>query len=143
MIKRLILWVFATGFSISAYAAHSPVGYWQVNNDAGKKESIVKITSNNNVLEGIVVEAFNSSGEASNPICSACKGDLKDKPIKGLTILSHLTFSKDQWVGGQVLAPKTGESYHCSLNMPNNDSLQIVVKKGVFSKTKTWTRVSP
>src|SRR5690606_3874923 len=66
----------------------SPVGLWRTIDDKTKKErSLIRITESNGELQGVVEKIFDQSGDDPEHLCRACKGDRKDKPVIGMTIL--------------------------------------------------------
>jgi uncharacterized protein (DUF2147 family) len=102
-----------------AQAQSSPIGRWKTIDDAtGKVKSVVEIQqSRDGSYAGRVVEILDTK-DGPNPACGKCKGKLKDKPIKGMTILWGLTpDGKDKWAGGQVLDPENGKTYKSRLEL--------------------------
>jgi uncharacterized protein (DUF2147 family) len=92
----------------------SPVGRWKtVDDSTGKVKSIVAIREENGKLYGTIEELFDPP--VPHPTCYLCTGDLKDRPLVGLQVLSGFTFDGSQWSGGQVLDPETGKIYRASI----------------------------
>src|ERR1700728_903104 len=84
----------------------SPVGRWKTVDDAtGKVKSIVQIREENGKLYGTIEELFDPP--VPHPTCYLCTGDLKDRPLVGLQILSGFVqnghHQDGEWTGGQGL----------------------------------------
>jgi uncharacterized protein (DUF2147 family) len=102
-----------------AQAQNSPAGRWKTIDDAtGKVKSVVEIQqARDGSFAGRVVEILDTK-DGPNPACDKCKGKLKDKPIKGMTILWGLKpDGKHKWAGGQVLDPENGKTYKSKLEL--------------------------
>ena len=94
----------------------SPVGRWKTVDDAtGKVKSIVQIREEDGKLYGTIEELFDPP--VPHPTCYLCTGDLKDRPLVGLQVLSGFAQDGSQWSGGQVLDPETGKIYSASLTL--------------------------
>lgn len=53
-------------------------------------------------------------------------------------ILENLKFADGKWTG-TLIKPKDGSKYNCTAVL-NGDKLKFTVKKGIMSKTITWTK---
>ena len=116
---RTIALIALLAFPMLAQAQGSPVGRWKTIDDAtGKVKSVVEIQqSRDGSFAGRVVEILDTK-DGPNPACDKCKGKLKDKPIKGMTILWGLKADgKDKWSGGHVLDPENGKTYKSKLEL--------------------------
>ena len=108
-----------------AQAADSPVGTWKtIDDETNAPRSLVEITEVNGELQGRILQIFYRPDEKQNPVCEACEGERKDKPVIGMTFLWGLKpDGANEWAGGGVLDPKNGKIYNakaynaCS-NMP-------------------------
>jgi uncharacterized protein (DUF2147 family) len=128
----------------SSFAA-SPMGYWKTIDDVtGNAKSIVRITGNATDLTGQVVKLF----PGAMTVCTACKGDLKDKPIQGMTVMYGLkqdASSPNEWSEGTILDPKSGDVYHCKLKVADDGKSMVVrgyVGISAFGRSQTWVKVS-
>jgi len=144
IVKTVFLCIVLQMIAISSYAA-SPLGYWKTIDDVtGNVKSIVKIAGSANDVSGSVVKLF----PGALAICSACNGDLKDKPILGMTIMYGLkqdADDKNKWSDGTVLDPKTGKTYHCTLTVSDDGSKLNVrgyIGISLLGRSQTWVRVS-
>lgn len=148
--KRIIL--FLTSCVLSAlmqltyagtYPPFSPIGFWKTIDDAsGQPKSIVQIWDANNVLYGKVVKLFKEPAR----LCVACSGEKQNKPILGMEVLSGFKQSdknKNEWLGGQILDPKNGKVYHCTIQVLNKgNKLRVRGYIGIplFGRSQIWLR---
>ncbi len=127
----------------SAASVPSPVGRWKTFDDrTGKARGIVDIREENGKLYGTVESLIDPP--APNPTCYLCSGDLKDKPVVGMQVLSGLQNEGNQWTGGQVLDPETGKSYRVSIMLENGGKklrMRGYILMPMFGRTQHWTRV--
>ena len=66
---------------------------------------------------------------------------LRDRPLKGLRVLTDLTYDGDaRWAGGSMYAPQRGKHVNIEFQMLHPDTLRARVSKFIFSKTMHWTR---
>jgi uncharacterized protein (DUF2147 family) len=124
----------------------SPVGLWKTVDDVtGQTKSIVAISEDENgMLVGRVVKLFKDPTKR----CVACQGNLKNKPILGLEVMKNLKSNKDnqqEWVGGRILDPKNGKTYHCNLKLlEDGQKLRVrgFIGLPLFGRTQTWTKIN-
>ncbi len=147
--KRLLVSVFA---SLCLFGANnvfaqnnSPVGTWKTYDDkTGQEKSIVEITEEGGVLQGKVLEILTEPEGGENKLCDKCKGERKDQPVVGMTILWDLAQEGDEWKGGKILDPKNGKTYKSKLRV-NEDGKEMEVRGfiglSVIGRTQTWKRV--
>jgi uncharacterized protein (DUF2147 family) len=151
-VSRIFLLVVAPiAFSLSASAQAvpnsnaalaSPVGRWKtVDDSTGKVKSIVAIREENGKLYGTIEELFDPP--VPHPTCYLCTGDLKDRPLVGLQILSGFAQDGDQWSGGQVLDPETGKIYRASIALEDGGKklrLHGYFLVTLLGRTEHWLR---
>jgi uncharacterized protein (DUF2147 family) len=157
-VSRILLLVVAApiAFSLSASAQTasksnpslaSPVGRWKtVDDSTGKVKSIVAIREENGKLYGTIEELFDPP--APHPTCYLCTGDLKDRPLVGLQILSGFVQDGDyqnggEWTGGQVLDPETGKIYRASIALEDGGKklrLHGYFLVTLLGRTEHWLR---
>lgn len=131
-------------FAVSNAIAATPVGLWKTIDDVtGQPKSIVSINeSADHQLTGKVIKLFKDPKR----LCTACEGENHNKPIVGLTVMHGLKPSKEQglWEEGEILDPKTGKVYHCTLRvLENGNKLQVrgYIGLPLFGRSQTWERV--
>ena len=151
-IINLVIVTFAMVMLLSAIPAYgespgkvSPVGFWKtIDDETGKEKSIVHIWSENGTLTGKIEKLFREPGEEPDPVCDECKGENKDKPIKGMIILWDLTQDDDWWTGGHILDPGNGKVYQCKLQTESgSDELTVrgYIGFSLLGRSQTWIRV--
>jgi len=122
----------------------SPVGVWRSIDDTTKKErSIIRITEVNGEFSGVVEKLFDQPGDDPAHLCKDCKGERKDKPIIGMTILWGLKKDGDTWAGGEILDPHNGKTYRCKMTLSNDGkSLNVrgFIGISLFGRSQIWLR---
>ncbi len=120
----------------------SPVGRWKtVDDSTGKVKSIVAIREENGKLYGTIEELFDPP--VPHPTCYLCTGDLKDRPLVGLQVLSGFVQDGSQWSGGQVLDPETGKIYRASITLEDGGKklrLHGYFLVTLLGRTEHWWR---
>jgi uncharacterized protein (DUF2147 family) len=120
----------------------SPVGRWKTVDDAtGKVKSIVRIREQKGKLFGTIEQLFDPP--VPHPTCYLCSGDLKDRPLVGLQVLSGFVQDGGQWSGGQVLDPESGKIYSASLSIEDGGKklrLHGYFLIPVLGRTEHWVR---
>ncbi|MGH9605865.1 MAG: DUF2147 domain-containing protein [Terracidiphilus sp.] len=121
----------------------SPAGRWKtVDDKTGQIKSIVQIREQNGTLYGTIEKIFNPP--VRNPLCIACTGALKNRPLLGLQILWGLHKDGTVWSGGQILDPETGKIYRCYLALEDGGRKLRVrgyIGFSIFGRTEYWLRV--
>jgi uncharacterized protein (DUF2147 family) len=110
---------------------------------SGKPASIVVLREDDGRITGTVERAYDPYPNESNPRCTACQGELKDKPIVGMKILWNLSKQGNGWAGGMIFDPDTGKTYSCSLTLENGASKMKVrgfIGVSLFGRTQYWQR---
>lgn len=134
----------------SVFAGSLNNSLWKTIDEAtGQPKSIVRITETAaHQIQGTIVKIFPHPGYVQNEICTACKGPLHNKPIIGIPVLSNMTQDKDapnRWSGGQILDPKNGKSYRCTIQLMNNSqelNVRGYIGMPLFGRTQTWHRIT-
>lgn len=131
-------------FFLLGYFAYSQdvFGKWYtIDDDTGKKKSIVKIYQSDHQVKGKVIRILKSSKRDLR--CSKCKGRLKNKKIEGLTILREFREEGSKYVDGKITDPENGKTYDAKLWLdPNNPNrLKVRGYLAFFYRTQTWQRV--
>jgi len=121
-----------------------PVGMWKTIDDkTGQDKSIVEITEQDGVLTGKVLEILTEPEGGKNKLCDKCKGERKDQPVVGMTILWGLARDGDDWKGGKILDPKNGKIYKSKLQV-SDDGKELEVRGfiglALIGRTQTWKR---
>jgi uncharacterized protein (DUF2147 family) len=123
----------------------TPVGLWKTIDDAtGNPRSHVRIEEVDGEMQGKVEKIFPFPGDDPENLCDKCKGERKDKPVVGMTILWGLKDEGDVWKGGQILDPDNGKIYRCKMTV-SADGRELDVRGyigiSLIGRTQTWLRV--
>jgi uncharacterized protein (DUF2147 family) len=109
----------------------------------GKPRSVIEISDAGGALQGQVTKIFDRPGDNPGHLCKKCNGDLKDKPVVGMLILSGLKQDGDSWDGGNILDPDSGNVYSATLRL--SDAGEKLVVRGylgisLLGRSQTWLR---
>jgi uncharacterized protein (DUF2147 family) len=122
----------------------SPVGLWKTIDDAsGKPSALIRITETKGELQGKIEKLFRAPDEDPNPKCVLCTDARKDQPIVGMTIVSGLRKTGDDYSGGEILDPKNGKVYKSKLSVREGGrKLEVRGFVGVpmFGRSQVWLR---
>ena len=123
----------------------SPVGLWKTYSDrTGEADGLVRIVEQRGEFVGRVEKVFSPPNESPNPLCERCPGELRDRPVVGMTILRGVRRASDGYTGGTILDPDEGKSYRCTITLKEAGSrLRVRGFLGLplFGRTQVWTRV--
>jgi uncharacterized protein (DUF2147 family) len=139
--KKVFLFTFLILLSTFGLA-QSPIGTWKTTDDqTGKDKSYIEIYEKDGALYGKVVKILTKGKEDAK--CDDCKGDKKNKPILGMTVLYNLKKSGKEWTGGKIFDPNSGKEYKATVKLDGNDKLDVRGYVGIslVGRTQTWTRV--
>ena len=129
-------------FSISSTLLGQVTGRWvTIDDETGKKRSVVEITERNGKLYGTVVKLFREPNEEQDPVCKECdeKDDRYNKKVIGMEIIRGLVKDGDEWGDGTILDPKNGSVYDCKIWLEDG-KLQLRGYVAFFFRTQTWVR---
>jgi uncharacterized protein (DUF2147 family) len=121
----------------------TPAGLWQTVNERGEREALVRIVEVAGELRGNVVEVYSPPAPSAQPLCEACSGELRNKPILGMEILRGLRWDGEQYSGGEILDPDEGRVYRCILRLlEGGERLEVRGYVGIslFGRSQLWLR---
>jgi uncharacterized protein (DUF2147 family) len=136
----------AIGLALPVWAQMSPVGLWRtIDDDTGQPKAEVRITEGARGLSGVVERSLLSTPN-TEPNCTRCTDDRKDKPKIGMEIIrgGRKADGKDAWEGGKILDPENGTEYSLRLTpIEGGAKLQVRGFLGfsLLGRTQTWVRV--
>lgn len=116
-------------------------GMWKTIDDRdGSEKSVIEIYEANGKLNGRVIKLLTG---ATYTTCEKCDGDLKNKPLVGMTIIYDLNKTATGGEGGTVLDPNNGKTYSCYVELENPDKLKLRGYIGfpALGRTQYWYRV--
>ena len=130
---------------LASAQALTPVGLWKtIDDNTGKERSYVRIVEVAGELQGKVEKLFPFPGDDPENLCEKCKGERKNQPIVGMTILWGLKDEGESWKGGQILDPDNGKTYRCKMRV-SDDGKELDVRGyigiSLIGRTQTWLRV--
>lgn len=143
--KLATIFIFMTLLTgaIEKVDSNAVVGVWETGNGKAR----VKIDRQGEKFHGKIVwlrEPLNDEGkpkvDKNNPDES-----LRTKPLLGYSLLKDFTFSADdkQWQGGTIYDPESGSTYSCTMQLKDENTLEVrgFIGVSLFGKTDTWKRV--
>ncbi|SHI95717.1 DUF2147 domain-containing protein [Pseudozobellia thermophila] len=129
--------------SIQLVQAQSVFGKWKTIDDrTGKPKAIIDIYEKEGLMYGKVVQIVEEGKE--NFICDKCKGELKGKPVLGMTIIEGAEHVGDGvYKGDTLFDPQQAMTFRCKiwLNPDNTDELKVRGYLAFIYRTQTWLRV--
>lgn len=123
----------------------SPVGKWKtIDDETNAPRSLVEITEVNGELQGRILQIFQRPDEKPDPVCDACEGERKGKPVVGMTFLWGLKpDGSNEWASGSVLDPKNGKIYNAKATLTEGGQklrLRGFIGSPIFGRTQIWLR---
>jgi uncharacterized protein (DUF2147 family) len=132
--------------SVALAQDSAPLGIWTTIDDVSHRaRSLVEITEANGVLTGRIVRLFPAAGEDPDPRCVDCKGERHNQPVLGMTILWSLRRHGEDWDGGEILDPESGDVYRVTLHPePGGRKLEVRGYIGfpLLGRSQVWERTS-
>ena len=154
MKKRLFAMVVLTAvavtfLSVSVRAQNVVTGTWKTVSDEGvnkgKADSYLEIFEKGGAYFARIAKLLL---DPPDKVCDKCKGDLKDKPLIGMVIMSDMkktgSIDKDfgdEYAGGEIMAPNDGKSYRCKIWV-KGDVMTVRGYVAFFHRTQNWYRVT-
>ena len=129
---------------LAAFAQNTPVGKWRTIDDkTGKVKSIVEIyEAGDGTIAGKVLQVLNSD-KGPHPLCDACKGSNRNKPVEGMVITWGLKKEGGSWEDGKILDPHNGKVYSAKMT-PSDDGKKLEVRGymgfSLLGRSQTWLR---
>jgi uncharacterized protein (DUF2147 family) len=151
MKKTVLFGILVFGLSIvfqnqSIAQVDKIVGVWKTIDDAtGDAKSHVKIfKATNGLYYGKVIKLLKDPADKK---CTACTGDLKNKPIVGMLIVTKMKPDGDELGDGKIMDPANGKYYYCSMALDEDDKNKLEVRGsldswGIAGRSQTWYRVA-
>jgi uncharacterized protein (DUF2147 family) len=142
----LTLLMLASPASAGAVDMSTPAGRWIIIDEkSGYQAGIIDIAEIGGEFEGKIFKLLPHPGglKAKDPVCAQCPGDLKNKPLIGMKIMSGLKRDGDTWDGGSILDTDSGDTYSVILRLA--DGGRKLVVRGYFGisligRSQTWIR---
>lgn len=130
----------AAAFTLSALPATAQgiEGLWETGTNGAK----VEIAPCGDAMCGTLVSSNAIEKDADAKDVENDDKALRDRPLKGLTMLSGFSGGPKKWTGGKLYNPADGKTYSGTITLTGPDTLKL---KGCvvapLCKTREWTRI--
>jgi len=118
-----------------------PVGLWKSFDDQGEHTGYIRISEQQGRLRGVIERG--TPDDKPDRRCTLCKGERKDQPMLGMEIIWNLQKDGEDYTGGEILDPLSGNIYRAKLTvLDGGKKLKVRGYLGVslFGRTQIWTR---
>lgn len=132
-----ILLVLSTLLCLTAHAQDITGRWVTIDDNTGKRRSVVQIDVVNGKAVGRIVEIFDRT--KADKTCDACTDDRKGKKVLGMEIIRDMVKDDDEWDDGTIVDPDNGKIYDCKLWVEDGE-LQVRGYVAFFFRTQTWVR---
>ncbi len=121
------------------------IGKWRtIDDETGRERSVVELRQVDGQLQGRILQIFQRLDEKPDPVCEACEGERKNRPILGMTFLWGLKpDGANAWAGGSILDPKNGKIYNAKASLTEDGKALRVrgyIGTPLLGRTQTWQR---
>ncbi|CAD5257967.1 MULTISPECIES: DUF2147 domain-containing protein [unclassified Imperialibacter] len=118
--------------------AQSITGQWvTIDDNTGKKRSVVEIYESEGKYFGKIVKLFREPGEEQDPVCDECEDYRKGKKIIGMNIITDMEKEGSELDGGEIMDPENGNIYKCKI-WREDDELKVRGYLYFLYRTQTW-----
>lgn len=134
-----------TTMPCASQAEPTAVGLWEKTGQSGMPEAWFRILDCNGTYVGKIVKLFPKPGEnPSDWRCSRCKGDQRNAPLLGLTLIKGMRRNGLNYQDGSILDPRDGSVY-TALMQVSPDGQQVTVRGYIglplLGQSETWHRL--
>ena len=118
-----------------AFANDDVVGTWY----SDKKAGIVDVTIEDGICRGKLIWLAEPNDKNGQPYKDGLNKDksLRDRDVLGIYIFDGLKKEGNEWKGGKVYDPESGNTYNCVLKAVDG-KLHVRGFVGPFGKTLKW-----
>lgn len=122
--------------------SQSILGKWKTIHQTSKKPvSIVEFFEKDGRIFGRIDKILEK--EHQDDLCKKCKGNEKNAPILGLTIIKNMEKVDGYYTNGTIFHPVLGKTFRCRIKfLPNNPN--VIQVRGYFLfffGTQYWERI--
>jgi len=139
---RIALVLLFSTFSFSLYS-QGVFGKWKTIDDrTGNPKGIINIYEKDGLMYGYVEKILEEGKE--NAKCIKCDGELKDKSVIGMEIITAAENKGDgEWKGKRLFDPEQAMTFRCKiwLNPENPNELKVRGYLAFIYRTQTWLRI--
>ncbi len=128
------------------FSADDIIGVW-LNED---KDAHVEIYKDGNKFFGKIIWLKTPIDEETGKPKLDNKNEdesLRTRPVMGMLLLKDFVFDgDDEWEDGEIYDPKSGKTYSCYMEFPDEDNKNSLKIRGfigvsILGRTTYWTRV--
>jgi len=121
----------------------SPVGIWRTIDDiTNKPRGLIRLYEQEGKLFGKIEASFDMF--EAKEICDRCEGDRRNRPVIGLIVVRNMKKSgTNEYTGGDILDPDTGQVYKCRITLDDNGRRLIVrgyIGIALLGRSQVWFR---
>lgn len=129
-----VVFLWLTAVAAAAVEPDAILGTWATEDKDGHRDSIVAIARQGDEYVGTVVwvkfEVYPENdlkGMAGRPVVDRENPNpsLRERPIRGILLVNGLHFDGNEWVGGEIYAPREGRTYQAKARLEDGDTLKI------------------
>ena len=121
-----------------AFTADTAIGEWR----SPTKNAIVRISACGNSLCGTLLASDDIAKDPNRKDFMNKKPELRNRPLKGITMIGGFKQKGNQWVDGWVYKADEGNTYSGSITIVDKDHIKLTgCVVAPLCKTQTWTRV--
>ncbi len=124
-------------FSLTLHAQDIAGRWVTIDDNTGKRRSVVEITVKDGKASGRIVEIFDKT--RMDKTCDACTDDRKGKKVLGMDIIRNMVKDGDEWEDGTIMDPDNGKIYSCKLWLEEG-KLMVRGYVAFFFRTQSWVR---
>lgn len=128
--------------SVGFVNAQSVFGKWKTIDDrTGKPKGLIEIYKKDGLMYGKILKVLEEGRE--DVTCIKCDGDLKDKPVVGITLIKGGKKNEEgEWKGKYLFDPEQAMTFRFKiwLNPENSDELKVRGYLAFLYRTQTWVR---
>jgi uncharacterized protein (DUF2147 family) len=150
---KILLTLILTALFANAIAASSShnytgiTGYWQSNDDKTHLPSAAMyIWRYNGVYYSKIAKIYPIGTNNPKDVCKKCEGAKHNQRIQGMTVMYGMHHTgANEYSGGKILDPRTGNIYHCKLTlMPSGLRLKVrgYIGFSLFGRSQVWQRLA-
>lgn len=121
--------------------AQDITGKWTtIDDNTGKKRSVVEIYKKGDKYFGKVSDMYLEPHEPKDPICDLCTDERKDQRTLGMEIIRNMVKDGVEYSGGDILDPENGKVYRCKLWVEDG-KLMVRGYVAFFFRTQEWVKM--
>ncbi|HKD05351.1 MAG TPA: DUF2147 domain-containing protein [Bryobacteraceae bacterium] len=119
------------------------MGIWRTIDDiTNKPRGLIRLYEQEGKLFGKIEASFDPA--EAKEICDRCEGDRRNRPVIGLIVVRNMKKSgANEYTGGDILDPDTGQVYKCRITLDDNGRRLIVrgyIGIALLGRSQVWFR---